>query len=240
MSEKQPYPNIQTVNQDPSSKNIEKTIKKLEQLLPPDQVEYFSQLSKDNQIKILRGLKAEESANILEVLSDSAAAKLAEKLDINILVRILDEMEPDEAADLLGDLEPELRDETIPQLADPEEMQSLLKYPDESAGGLMTVDYYSYPEQTPVREVFSAIQAQSFRDEEIPYIYALDEEGRLTGVVRLGDLIRAHPEQPLLSVVDPQFVSVPPEEDQEVAANILTQYDLLGYLSWTKINTCWV
>ena len=228
MSEKQQYPIRQKVDHQATNKNIEEIIKKIEQLLPPDQVEYFSQLSKDNQIKILRGLKAEESANILEVLSDSRAAKLAEELDVNLLVRILDEMEPDEAADLLGDLEPELRDETIPQLADPEEMQSLMKYPDESAGGLMTVDYYSYPEQTPVGEVFRTIQSQSFHDEEIPYIYALDEEGRLTGVVRLGDLIRAHPEQPLLSVVDPQFVSVSPEEDQEVAAKILTQYDLLG------------
>jgi magnesium transporter len=200
----------------------------IEQLLPPDQVQIFFGLKLADQVEILENIEAGEAANILEFINDEDAASLAENLEINALVEILDEMESDEAADLLGDLTPALRDQSLTRLVDSEEIQSLLQYPDETAGGLMTLDFYGYPEETPVGAVFQDIHDQPDRDEEIPYIYALDHDGRLTGITRLADLIRAHPEQPLQSIADPQFVSITPEADQEIAAQLLNQYDLLA------------
>jgi magnesium transporter len=197
-------------------------------LLPPDQAEIFEDLSIEDQIRLLRVIEARSAANIMEELDDDDAANLAENLDVAALVRVLDEMEPDEAADLLGDLTPELRQQSLAQLSDQAEIRSLLRYPDDTAGGLMTSEYYVFPEETAVGEIFDHIRSQPIQDEEIPYVYAVDGEGRLTGIARLADLIRAHHELPLLAIVDPQFVSIDAEADQEIASQLLNRYDLLA------------
>lgn len=197
-------------------------------LLPPDQAEIFEDLPIEDQTRLLKLVEARQAANILEELDEDDAASLAESLDIDALARVLDEMEPDEAADLLGDLDPEIRRQSLKQIADSAEIQSLLRYPDDTAGGLMTSDYYVFPQETDVGTIFNHIRSQPIRDEEIPYVYALDEAGRLTGIARLADLIRAHPELPLLAIIDPQFVSIEAGEDQEVAAQLLNRYDLLA------------
>lgn len=197
-------------------------------LLPPDQAEIFEQLPIEAQTRLLKVIEARQAANILEELDDDDAASLAESLDIDVLARVLDEMEPDEAADLLGDLDPEIRRQSLAQISDSAEIQSLLRYPDDTAGGLMTSDYYVFPEETTVGTIFNTIRSQPIQDEEIPYVYAIDGDGRLTGIARLADLIRAHHELPLLAIIDPQFVSIEASEDQEVAAQLLNRYDLLA------------
>ena len=65
-------------------------------------------------------------------------------------------------------------------------------------------------------------------DEEIPYIYGVDEHGRLTGVIRLADLLRAHPQETLQSIAKAQIVSIGADQDQELAARILNRYDLMA------------
>lgn len=197
-------------------------------LLPPDQAEIFEELSVEEQTRLLKFIEVGEAANIIEFLDDDDAASLAEHLDIKVLIRVLNEMEPDEAADLLGDIDPKLRQQSLDRMTDSEEVQSLLQYPDDSAGGLMTSDYYVFHQETRVGKAFDAIRQQPLQDEEIPYIYAIDDQERLTGIARLADLIRAHPEQPLQTVADPQFVSIEATADQEVAAQLLSKYDLLA------------
>ncbi len=197
-------------------------------LLPPDQAEIFEDLSIKDQLRLLKLVETSQAANILEFLDDDDAANLAGKLDVGALVKVLDEMEPDEAADLLGDLDPELRRQSLNQIADSAEIKTLMGYPDDTAGGLMTSDYYVFTEETDVGTIFNRIRVKPIQDEEIPYVYAVDEDGRLTGIARLADLIRAHPELPLLAIIDTQYVSIGPEEDQEIAAQLLNRYDLLA------------
>ncbi len=197
-------------------------------LLPADQAEIFEDLPIEEQTKLLKLVETSQAANILEFLDDDDAATLAESLDVSALVQMLDEMEPDEAADLLGDLEPELRQQSLAQLRDQAEIRSLLRYPDDTAGGIMTSDYYVFSEETDVGTIFNAIRSQPIHDEEIPYVYAVDGQRRLTGIARLADLIRAHPQQPLLAIIDTQFVSVEADQDQEIAVKLLNRYDLLA------------
>ncbi len=200
----------------------------VEPLLPPDQAEVFDELPIDYQTRLLKVVAVQEAANILEFLDDDEAANLANNLDVNVLIRILNEMEPDEAADLLGDIDGELRQKSLDQMTDAQEIKSLMRYPDDTAGGLMTSDYYAFPQQTRVGEIFNFIREQPIRDEEIPFIFTLDEGGRLKGFARLADLIRAHPEQYLSAITETQFVSIEADQDQEIAAQLLNRYDLLA------------
>jgi magnesium transporter len=117
-------------------------------LLPPDQAEIFEELTLEEQVRLLKVVEAGQAANILEALDEDDAANLAQNLGIEALTRVLDEMEPDEAADLLGDLTPDLRRESLDQMSDQVEVRSLLRYPDDTAGGLMTSEYYVFPEDT--------------------------------------------------------------------------------------------
>jgi magnesium transporter len=197
-------------------------------LLPADKAALFDALPTDVQEQLLPHVDADDVADILEELDDDDAAALAEGMDAEALVQVLDEMEPDEAADLLGDLEPQLRLQALEDMAAADQVRPLLRYPDDSAGGLMTSDYYVFRETERVGQVFRRMRAEAPRDEEIPYIYAVDAEGRLRGVARLADLIRAHPEQPLSAIADPEIITVAAEEDQETAARLLQRYDLMA------------
>jgi len=143
-------------------------------------------------------------------------------------VDVLSEMAPDEAANLLGDIRPELRREVLTGLPEAERIRPLLRYPDDTAGGLMTSDFYVFPEDSTAREMLRSLKSQPTHDEEIPYIYAVDEHGRLTGVIRLADLLRAHPQEPLRTIAKAQIVSIGVDQDQELAARLLNRYDLMA------------
>ncbi len=197
-------------------------------LFPADKASLFEALDPEMQERLLPEVDPDDAADILEEMNYEDAAALAESLDTDALVQVLDEMEPDEAADLLGDLDPELRTEALEAMEDADEVRSLLRYPDDSAGGLMTSDYYVFSEQERVGQAFRHIRSEAPPDEEIPYVYAVDERGRLSGVARLADLIRAHPELPLGTIVDPDTISVQADEDQETAARLMQRYDLMA------------
>ncbi len=197
-------------------------------LLPADKSDVYESLDLEQQQALLPVAGAGDVADIIEQIGDRDAAQLAESLEPEMLVKVLSEMEPDEAADLLGDIDPELRQQIILKLPEEELVRPLLRYPDDSAGGLMTSEFYLFPEETTAREMLRSLKTQPAQDEEIPYIYGVDEHGRLTGVIRLADLLRAHPRESLKSIAKSQIVSIGVDQDQELAARILNRYDLLA------------
>ena len=206
----------------------ERALGLLASLLPADKASLFETLDLQTQERLLPSVDADDAADIMEEMDDDDAAALAEQLDTALLTQVLNEMEPDEAADLLGDLSPQLRFDALQGMESPEEVRPLLRYPDDSAGGLMTSDYYMYPEQMSVGRVFRDIREQPPRDEEIPFVYAVDEEGRLTGAARLADLIRAHSEQPLSAITQAEVLSVRAFDDQESVTRLINRYDLMA------------
>ncbi len=203
----------------------EEVVQLIEALMPADQAEVFGELPLGEQEQLLGEVEVQDAADILEELDEEDAAALAETLDAASLTQILDEMEPDEAADLLGDLDPPRQRLALAQMTTAEDVRPLLRYPDDSAGGLMTSDFNAFPEGARIGQVFRSIREQPARGEEIPYVYAVDDESRLVGIAQLADLIRAHPAQPLSAIARTDVVSIDAWEDQEVAARILERYD---------------
>lgn len=197
-------------------------------LLPADKSEVYESLDLEQQLALLPVTEAGDVADIIEQIGDRDAAQLAESLAPEMLVQVLSEMEPDEAADLLGDIDPALRRQILGQLPEVERVRPLLRYPDDSAGGLMTSEFYVFPDSTTAREMLRNLKSQPTRDEEIPYIYGVDEHGQLTGVIRLADLLRAHPQESLRTIAKAQIVSIGANQDQELAARLLNRYDLMA------------
>ncbi|PKO21309.1 MAG: magnesium transporter [Chloroflexi bacterium HGW-Chloroflexi-1] len=202
----------------------------IQALRPADQADVFSELADQEQASLLPNLAPEDSADILEELEDEEAVELAEALSDADLARIVNEMEPDEAADLLGDL-PDARAEAIlNSMEDSEEVRPLLMHADESAGGLMTTDFLVLRPRMRVSEALMAIRQLAPKDsaETLYNLYVVDTAGILRGVVSLYQLLQADPAARVGDVMEADVLSARADEDREVAAGLMTRYDLLS------------
>jgi magnesium transporter len=197
-------------------------------LRPPDQAELFGQLLPEEQDQLLSRLAVEDSADILEELENEEAAEVAVRLEPEDLARILDEMEPDEAADLLGDIPIEQAAEALAGMEEPEEVRPLLRYSDDTAGGLMTAIGVVLHRHMTVEDSIAHLRAVAPDTEDIYYLFVVDGESHLLGVVSLRQLIVALPATRVEDIMDRDVIYVQVDTDQEEAARLMSYYDLLA------------
>lgn len=198
----------------------------LTRLHPADRADAFSDLKDQEQLTLLPELDIEQAADILEELEDDEAADVAESLSTAYLADLLDAMEPDEAADVLGDLSPEMAANAIAEMEGAEVVIPLLSYPDETAGGLMTTALLSIPPHKTAHEAIEIIRSETPGSDIPYYIYVVDEDKKLMGVVGLRDLIVAQPESVVKDFMDSDVRYATTEMDQEDVARMMVRYDL--------------
>ena len=207
---------------------LDDAIALIENLRAPDQADVFNELEPEDQAALLPRLDPDESADILEHLEDEDAAEVAEQLDADTLSRIVDEMEPDEAADLLGDLPKAQADQVLARLEDPEEVRPLLVHPDETAGGRMTSDFLALRRRMTVAEAIEALRNWAPSENFAYYLFVVDRDNILRGVLSLRRLLTADPSAALASIMDADVISVQAGTDQEEAARLMSRYSLLA------------
>lgn len=200
----------------------------LEALRPVEQAEVFDDLADEDQISLLPVLVPEISADILENLDEVGAAELVKAIPQDSAIRIINEMEPDEAADLLGDIHPEQAQFFLNALNNPDEIRPLLLHSDESAGGLMTSEYLALRCQMTAADAIAAIRNWQRDGDELFYLFVINGEGALRGVVSLRQLIVAESHTHLEEIMDPDVISVPVGTDQEECARLMSRYDLVA------------
>ena len=209
----------------------------VESLRPPDQADVFEELSIADQEGLLPILDPEDSADILEELPDDDAAEIAGRLEADELARILDRMEPDEAADLLGDIPREQVDQALLAVRDAEEIRPLLEFGDQTAGGLMTSAEIVLHKDITAEAAIRHIRSISPDTETVYYLFVVDDEIKLVGVISLRELILADPASRIAEIMDPEVFFVNAATDQEEAARLMARYDLLA-LPVVDDNTC--
>jgi len=200
----------------------------VEALRPPDQADLFGELPPTEQDQLLPRLDLEDSADILEELEEEEAAEIAARLKVGELARILDEMEPDEAADLLGDITPERAAEVLTVMEEPGEVRPLLIHADESAGGLMTSARVMLHKEMTAEGAIAYLRAVAPETENVYYLFVVDEEVRVVGVVSLRQLVVVPPWTHVEEIMDPDVITVRADTDQEKAARLMARYDLLA------------
>jgi magnesium transporter len=144
------------------------------------------------------------------------------------LADALDEMEPDAAADLLGDLPPAQAADAIAQMEEADEVLPLLAHPDDTAGGLMTSEFFALRRQTTAQIAIDFLRQQSPNSATPYYLYVVDRYQKLIGIVGLRDLIIAAPMATIESIMRRDVQSVPVGLDQEEVANQMQKYDLFA------------
>jgi len=208
--------------------HLDDAIQVLSNLHPADRAEAFSDLPKDDQEEILPRLDPEDAAELLEELEDAEAVEAAASLPTAALAEVLDEMEPDAAADLLGDLPKAQAESVLAQMDEADEVRPLLAHADDTAGGLMTSEFFALRRQMTAQQAIEFLRRQEPDGETPYYLYVVDRFDRLIGIVGLRDLIVAAPEATLESVMKRDVRSVPVGTDQEEVARLMTKYSLLA------------
>jgi magnesium transporter len=213
--------------------DLEGALRVIEDLRPADQADLVEELETLDQIALLTQLAPSESADVLEEMDDEDAAALAELLSPDMLADILDAMEVDEAADVLGDLPTSIAAEALREMDEPEEVIPLLRYPDDTAGGLMTRAVISLHPDWTAGKALAELRRLGPRSDSTYYLFVTGEEDLLLGVVGLRVLVSAPIETHIGDLMKTDIVSVLVTTDQEECARILSRH---GYLALPVVD----
>lgn len=200
----------------------------MDQLHPSDLAELLEGLDEEQQKELFGLLNDEEAALVIQEMEDIDQVNLFKVLDKERASSILKEMSSDEAVDLLSELPQEDARELLTRIEDTEEIEGLLKFAEDTAGGLMTTEYIALPENMNVEEAIIRLREIAAEVETAYYIYVIDEENLLIGVLSLRELISAKDGSLLKDVMRTNVISVEVEIDQEEVARLVSRYDLLA------------
>jgi CBS domain-containing protein len=204
-------------------------------LHPADIASIVHQVTVDQGTRIIERLDNETAADTMEEIDTERQAQILEHLAPERAASILHEMGPDEIADLLAQLPEDRKQELLQQLNpdDSEDVQVLLEYEADSAGGLMTTDYIVLNQTRTVQEALEAVRQEIINnDVRIAYVYCVkdetQDEHRPLGVVSIWDILIAQPSQPLQEIMESDIIKVQPDTDPRTVAETLAKYNLLA------------
>ena len=198
-------------------------------LEPADLADVLAALDDDERVTAVRALPAEISSQaLIEMPDEEHAGDTLAALDPQQAADIVEELADDDAADILGALEPAEQERILSSVEDVgrADVEKLLVYDDESAGGLMTTRVVSVPDTSTVSEALEEIRRQTEEVEDFYEVFVVNASHRLVGVLPFRALAVNLPGRPVREVMEAQRATVGPEEDQEEVARVLARYNL--------------
>jgi len=196
-----------------------------------DLSQVFRALSLSNQRRLFDMIKeVEKKGVLLSELDEDTSVELISELKIDDIAVILENMPTDDVVDLIGRLPKELSDSILDKMKKEgsEEVEGLLRYEDDTAGGIMVPDFIALKEDITAKEAIKSLQKENL-DVEMPfYLYVVDEYGKLVGVSSLRQLVVVPPDKPLKEFMTRDVFSVHTAMDQEEVAKIVAKYDILA------------
>ena len=190
-----------------------------------------SATSEERQLQILGSLPDEVASDTLAEMEDyEHPAELLSHLDSARGTALLQELADDDAADLLGEMEPVDRDRMLDALPIHQEgdIRHLLRYDEETAGGLMTTALVSVSTESSADHAIEEIRRQGREVEDFYTVFVVDQGRRLRGTVPLADLILADPAAPVSTLVEPIGATASPDDDQEEVGRVMGRYNMVS------------
>jgi magnesium transporter len=197
---------------------------------PAEWADLVPQLEPSEVAVLIQWLPDEEIGEILEELPPIEAARILRSLSAPEASQLLGEMDPDDAADVVEVLPDEAADEILVRMKpeDAAEIRELSGYDADTAGGIMTPEYVAVSKDTTSAQAIAAIRRLVDEAETVNYVYVVDAERRLLGVLSLYRLLLSPEQTPVSQLMAPSTVRVKTSADQETAARILTDRNLLA------------
>jgi magnesium transporter len=224
---------VQPLSLEPKAHSIRLSVmqKQIKELHPADIAEILTDLAAHERATMFRTLDAETAADALAEVDDPRIqTQLLETVSPDHAADILEEMPPDEAADLLGELPQETSTALLRKMEveEAQDVRELLTYPADTAGGMMTTEFVALPADLTVDETFARLRTIAPEVENIYYVFVVDADGRLVGVLSMRHLILAQPTTLLRDIMIPDPARVHHTDSRDTVAEIVEKYDLLA------------
>ncbi len=200
-------------------------------LHPNDFSKIAEELSPEQIIEIFKFIEDQEKvAEYISELNTELQSNLLNAMGKDDATEVLKEMDTDDVVDLLGEITPQESRELLDLLPkeEAEEIEDLMKYEDNTAGSVMNNEFVTLSEYLTVEQSIEHIREMSPEAEMIYYVYVMDKRDKLIGVLSLRDLIVADPHKKVTEIMEEDVISVLDTEDREIAARVISDYDLLA------------
>jgi len=205
-------------------------IKILNKTHPADIAYLFKLLNEKSARTVFELLPdVETAAEVISEMEPSFRSEFLEMIDVDRLVEILSAMADDDTAAIIAELPEDIREQILVRMSDEdtEEVAELLSYPEDTAGRIMTTDFLTLPETLTAGEATREVR-RAAETEMVFYLYLMDEDGHLSGVLSLRQLVTASDEMVLSDLMIRDVVKVHVTTDQEEAARLVSRYNLLA------------
>ena len=202
----------------------------LGEIHPEDLADFIADLDDKQAGELLTHLPTEYAAQVFGRLGETKQEALAGEIGVDNTAQIVVEMDADERADFLSQLPPEIGKDLLTELerVDPEvaeDVEALAKWPDTSAGGLMTTDYISISPNLHIQDAISELRRRAGEAETVDVIFVIGHDRQLLGILPLRQMLIAEPAERIRDVMIQNVISVKPELHQEEVARKLAKYD---------------
>jgi len=202
----------------------------IEEMHPADIAETMVELQEDKMHKLFQVLSWELAAKVLDELDSDMFSKIVSLLTSEHKKKLLELMSLDNMVDILAELSEEKRLELINLLdaEDAEDIRELLVYEEDTAGGIMTTEFVSLRKDITIYSAIEHLREHAPDAETIYYVYVVDKNNRLSGVISLRELIVARPNALVEDIMSESIIYVNINDDQEEVARVVKKYDLLA------------
>ncbi|MDO5044240.1 MAG: CBS domain-containing protein [Coriobacteriia bacterium] len=218
------------LDRDLSQVKLSITHKRLDELHPADVADIIEQLDPKLRASVFASLDEEVQSATMSELEDEYQADVIDDMDESSASVMISNMDPDDAADILNELDYDKAEKLLRLMGVNEQqaIRSLLGFKDETAGGIMTSEFVALDENSTVSDTVDFIRSLDEDHETINYVYTLDKDGVLSGVLSLRTLVLAQAQDLLVDLAHTDLITASPEEDQEEVAEAIMKYDLLA------------
>ncbi|CAL2081516.1 magnesium transporter [Tenacibaculum sp. 190524A05c] len=194
-----------------------------------DIAEVLDELSFDEALYIIRLLDSETTSEVLMDVDDDVREKILEQLSAKEIAEEIEELDTDDAADVIAELPEERKEAVMQQIEDEEhakEIVELLRFDENSAGGLMAKELVKVNENWSVLGCVTRMRAQATEVTRVHSIYVVDDSGKLKGRLSLKDLLMASTKSKIADIYIPRVDFVNVHDSAEDVANKMRKYDL--------------
>ena len=197
---------------------------------PADLGEVLSSLDDEQRLEVVQAMPAELSgAALVEMADESQAEETLGSLAEMAPGRagdIIEGLPDDEAADLIGGLEPESQERVLAELDDRTEIEELLRYDPETAGGLMTAQMATVRVDDSTTEAIESLRRQAMELEDFSQVYVVDDDEHLLGILPIQRLVTSPVGRRVREMMEDTEIRVAPELDQEEVARLMSRYNV--------------
>ncbi len=202
-------------------------IRRAQDFEPADLADVLAALDDEERIAVVQALPAELSSQALaEMPEDAHAEATLAALSPERAAEIVEELEDDDAAHMLRDLEPEEQERILSAVEDRAEVDRLLRYDPETAGGRMTSHVVTVRDTATAEEALDAIRRQSEEVEDFYQVFVVDADNLLVGILPFKALVVSKPGRRVHEFMEDADIAVKPDLDQEDVARVMARYNL--------------